>query len=193
MAAVPRKEEALVNIKLRDDLYTIGQLKRSPYMWVFDIRNESGHWANVDLNEVKPLFCVGIAQPVIRKLVVERLKPTEVIAPRSLPIPPYWIKPLNWIDRLESASPEKGQFPWRGGRLIALDPNIGSLESPIAKPVLDLEADRELIESCELTNMWADADLADRLCRYFDKGINRDDLKFETFRAYGTTGMHCVL
>ncbi|WP_218057486.1 hypothetical protein [Gilliamella sp. WF3-4] len=29
--------------------------------------------------------------------------------------------------------------------------------------------------------MWGDVDLRDRLCRYFDTGINRDDLKFEVF------------
>ena len=29
--------------------------------------------------------------------------------------------------------------------------------------------------------MWGDLDLADRLARYYDTGVNRDDLKFEVF------------
>ncbi|EAO6613387.1 hypothetical protein G3C57_003115 [Salmonella enterica] len=33
----------------------------------------------------------------------------------------------------------------------------------------------------ELVNMWGPDDLGDRLRRYFDTGINRDDLKFEVF------------
>jgi hypothetical protein len=186
MARVHWEEGALVNVKLRDDLYTIGLLKRSPYMWFFDIRSDSGHWSNVDLNTTKPLFCVGIVQSVIKRLVEGKINQKDVIPPKSLPIPSYWIKPLNWMDLLgsskEPAPPESQKSPWiKGGKLIALDPNIGSLDSPVVKSILDLQKDRQLIESCELTTQWADQDLADRLCRYFDKGINRDDLKFEIF------------
>jgi hypothetical protein len=36
----------------------------------------------------------------------------------------------------QSVSPESGGFPWKGGKLIALDPNVGSLDSPVVKPML---------------------------------------------------------
>lgn len=41
--------------------------------------------------------------------------------------------------------------------------------------------DKEIIEKYEITNMWGHNDLGDRLRRYFDTGIDRDDLKFEVF------------
>jgi hypothetical protein len=37
MARIQWKENSLVSLKLREDLYTIALLKRSPYMWFFDI------------------------------------------------------------------------------------------------------------------------------------------------------------
>ena len=52
---------------------------------------------------------------------------------------------------------------------------------PALKEDLKLSKNRDVIEKYELTNMWGDEDLSDRLCRYFDTGINRDDLKFEVF------------
>jgi hypothetical protein len=185
MARIHWEDGVLVSVKLRDNLYTIGFLKRSPYIWFFDIHSDSGNWHDVDLNKIQPLFCVGVVQVVIRKLVEGKINQQDVIPPRSLPIPSHWIKPLNWIDLAGStrdpALPGTTRFPWQGGKLIALDPDVGSLDSPIVKSILDLQSDRQLIETCELTNMWTEQDLADRLCRYFDSGINRDDLKFEIF------------
>jgi len=76
-----------------------------------------------------------------------------------------------------------GGFPFRGGDLIDIgtEGKIGTTLAPILKEDLALPQDRELIETYELTHMWSDEDLGDRLRRYFDTGINRDDLKFEVF------------
>jgi hypothetical protein len=172
-------------MKLREDLYTIGLLRRSPYVWIFDIRTGTGEWKDVNLNHVRTLCCVAIVQSVMKNMVVGKIDPKNVVPPDYLPVPSYWIKPLNWMDL--TANPTRttvsggNNFPWHGGKLIALDPDIGSIDSPVVKHILDLNTDREVIESCELTNMWSDQDLTDRLCRYFDTGVNRDDLKFEIF------------
>lgn len=74
-------------------------------------------------------------------------------------------------------------FPFLGGKLIDLGPsgNVGITLAPVIQEDLDLPKDRQIIENVELTNMWGNEDLSDRLQRFFDTGINRDDLKFEVF------------
>ncbi len=173
MARVTWKENALVSIKLRDNLYTIGQMLASPTMRFFDVANKDGVWHSIDLNQVKPLFQVFVGQVVMQKLVTEKIKNVSVIASR-MPAEPRWIKPHINYD---------GGCVFKGGKLIDIGVagEIETTEAPVIMSNLRLPEDREIIENCELTNMWGEQDLSDRLCRYFDKGINRDDLKFEVF------------
>jgi hypothetical protein len=176
MARIQWKENSLVSLKLREDLYTIALLKRSPYMWFFDISYSHGNWENVDFDKPSPLFCVLVGRAVTQKLAVEKISDKFFESLKALAIPSQWIKPLD-----NTADWQVDNFPWRGGRLIDLDPEVGSVDSPIVIPELDVRKHRDLIETCELTNMWGDQDLSDRLCRYFEAGVNRDDLKFEVF------------
>lgn len=173
MARVVWKENGLVSIKLRDDLYTIGQMLVSPSMRFYDIASKDGVWKSIDLNKLNPLFQVFVGQVVMQKMVVEKIKEKSVIS-SNLPFEPLLIKPHICYD---------GGCPWRGGKLIdiGLDGKIGTTVAPVIKQNLGLPEDREIIEKYELTNMWGDLDLSDRLCRYFDTGVNRDDLKFEIF------------
>lgn len=173
MARIVWKENALVNIKLREDLYCIGQMLASPTMRFFDIASKDGIWQSIDLNKLKPLLQVFVGQVVIQKLVTEKIKEKSVIV-SSVPAEPRWIKPHINYD---------GGYVFKGGKLIdiGIEGKIETTEAPIIKQNLQLPEDREFIEKYELTNMWGDQDLNDRLCRYFDTGINRDDLKFEVF------------
>jgi hypothetical protein len=173
MARVTWKANALVHIKLRDDLYTVGQMLGSAFMRFFDIANKDGVWKNIDLNAVDPLFQVAVGQVVMQRLVIGKITDTSVIG-SNRPFESLVIKPCLNYD---------GGFPFRGGRLVDIGPDgrTGSTTAPVVKENLHLPEDREIIERCELTNMWGDQDLSDRLCRYFDTGINRDDLKFEVF------------
>ncbi|AZL71387.1 hypothetical protein EJA05_02840 [Pseudomonas oryziphila] len=74
-------------------------------------------------------------------------------------------------------------FSLYGGRLVDLSggDRVETYEAPVIKHDLSVVEDREIIEGHELVNMWGDEDLSDRLARYYDSGINRDDLKFEIF------------
>jgi hypothetical protein len=176
MASIKWVENTLVSVKLRENLYTPGLLKRSPYIWFFDIRCEEGNWKPADFESVNRLFCVSVGRVVLQKLVVKKISDSEMVAPEAHKIPAEWIKPLQ-----NTADWKVDNFPWRGGNLIELDPEVGSVDARVIKPSLNVTTDRRVIESCELTNLWGDQDLSDRLCRYFDTGVNRDDLKFEVF------------
>jgi hypothetical protein len=172
MARVVWKENGLVSIKLRDDLYTIGQMLVSPTVRFYDIASKDGVWKSVDLNNVKPLF-QAYAFSVAKKLAVGKIKEKSVI-PGSLPFSPLWIDAHINYD---------GGCVFKGGKLVDVGAagKIDATEAPVIKQNLRLPADREIIENVELTNHWSDAALSDRLCRYFDTGVNRDDLKFEIF------------
>ncbi|AVD85489.1 hypothetical protein C4Q28_09310 [Pseudomonas sp. SWI6] len=75
------------------------------------------------------------------------------------------------------------KFSFYGGKLIdvGVGDNPETYGAPVIKHDLSVRDDRDIIEAHELTNMWGDQDLSDRLSRYYDAGINRDDLKFEIF------------
>ncbi len=172
MARIIWKDNGLINIKLRGDLYSIGQMLVSPTIRFYDISNKDGIWKDVDLNKVKPLF-QAYALAAAKRLAVGTIKEKTVIA-STLPIDPFWIKPHFNYD---------GGYPFKGGRLVDTGQGgeIDTMEAPTIKQNLVLPEDREVIEKVELTNLWLEKALCDRLCRYFDIGINRDDLKFEVF------------
>lgn len=173
MARATWTEDALVNIKLRDDLYTVGQMLVSPFMRFFDVSNVHGIWDNIRLDQDKVLFQVMVGQPVMQNLVMGKIPPSSVTV-EDIAFETRMIKPhLNF----------EGGFAFKGGRLIELDPPkmIDTTRARVVKERLELPEDRDLIEQYELTNMWGDQDLSDRLRRYFDTGVNRDDLKFEVF------------
>jgi hypothetical protein len=171
----------VVSIKLREDLFTIGQMMVSPVMRFFDIISDTGQWNNVDLNQTPILFRVFVGN-VIRYLIYGKVKNRSVI-PCYKPYDPYWIKPYTLSMDGYHYKGDRTSFPFLGGRIISIDPSTPTptSEIPIIQEDLSISKDRKLIEELELTNMWGHEGLSDRLCRYFDTGINRDDLKFEVF------------
>ncbi|QHM70041.1 hypothetical protein [Mixta intestinalis] len=171
----------LVNIKLRDNLYTIGQMLTSPAMRFYDLSNTSGVWEYIDLNEINSLFRVFVGKVINKDLIQGKIK-SGTVRPSSKPYEPYWIHAYSSMDKGHYPENRNG-FLFMGGKLIDLGPdgNISVTQAPVIKEDLTLPQDRKLIEEYELTNMWGHDDLHDRLCRYFDTGINRDDLKFEVF------------
>ena len=167
------KENALINLKLRDDLFTIAQMLRSPFLRLFKVSNKDGVWRSLDLNKVEVLFCVPIGQIVLQQLCEGKVKDRSVI-PSSLPFPKFWMRPYLNFD---------GGFLFIGARLIELDPakHMETTTAPVVRDWLRPKADAELIKKYELTNMWGAENLRERLVRYFDTGIDRNELKEKVF------------
>ncbi|MCW7548634.1 hypothetical protein OO184_11960 [Photorhabdus sp. APURE] len=115
------KSGDLVNIKLRDNLYTIGQMLTSPAMRFYNICNMDGIWKDVDLNDITPLFRVFVGNVINKYLVQEKIKDKSVIL-SSKPYEPYWIKPYSSMD-VGSYLGKKGDFLFMGGKLIDLGPD----------------------------------------------------------------------
>ncbi|WP_454836517.1 hypothetical protein [Pseudomonas lini] len=171
------KEGDVVSLKLRDDLYTVGQMIKNSVMRFYDVKSVNGIWSDLVLEDSKILFSGFVGKVVSQRLAVEKLQPATplVLSDHER----YWLRPhVNF----------EGGFPFRGADLIdtGKDCAIDYSLAPVLQKELKLSKNRDAIEKYELTNMWGDEDLSDRLCRYFDTGLNRDDLKFEVFPGLWT-------
>lgn len=165
------KENTLVNIQLKEDLFTIGQLLFSPFMRFYDIQNSDGYWQNVDLNNVEILFCVTVGNVVLKNLVKEKITDKTVI-PSNAPFEKRWVKPHLNFD---------GGFPFKGGKLIELGTDLETTTAPVIIENLDVIKDREIIEKYELTNMFGAEELSERLIHFFETGKRIDPLKEKIF------------
>ena len=140
-------------------------------MRFYKIKNNSGIWKNTDLNKVESLFCVTVGNVVLRNLVREKITDKTVI-PSNEPFEKYWINVhLNY----------DGGFPFKGGKLIEMGPDVESTTAPVIIENLDINHDRKIIEQYELINMWGDTDLSERLIHFFETGIDRNPLKEKVF------------
>lgn len=162
----------VLSIKLRDDLYTLAQMRTSPYMCFFDVRSADGKWSCVKLDDAECLFCILVSDARLKPLIAGKVPPTEA-APATGPMPKLFIKP-----HLHTG----GGHPFRGGDLIEVDDRGETTGRPRVKANLSVEQDPDTIRQYELTNMWVDPEvLRERLIRYFDTGVNWDPHKEKVF------------
>lgn len=164
--------------QLRNDLYTIAQMRNRPVMRFFDICSSEDNWDAPDLSRCRPLFQVFVGMVVQQRLVTRKI---AVSTPCPDELPHYWIRPYSSMDRpFFAGGPEK---LFHGGRLIDLGPDNDHdiTQAPVIKHSLSIRDDKDALERYELTNLWGSDDLRDRLIRHFTRGVNRDDLKFEVF------------
>ena len=167
------KDNGIVSLKLRENLYTLGQMLGRAQMRFYNIRNSDGKWNSVDLNEIDSLFTLFIGNIVLHNLVDQKIT-DKFVKPSLRPMERYWI----------SANPNfDGGYTFKGGDLIDIgtDGTIGTSQGTIIKPNLSLENDRGIIEKYQLTNMWGDIHLGARLLNYFDTGEDYDFLKLKVF------------
>lgn len=168
-------------MQVRDGLYTVGRMAGKTTLCIYNVFRENDHWDDVDWTRVEVLFEVFVGAVVQKNLGVRKIS-IEGIRSRVFARQRYWIDPYSSLD-VSHFKGGRGTFPFYGGRLIDVGEgeNPETYEASVIKHDLSVCDDREIIETYELTNMWGDLDLADRLARYYDTGVNRDDLKFEVF------------
>lgn len=190
MTRIIWKENDIVRLKLRDDLFTVGQMLISPFMRFYKISKPVDEWQDLDLNKEEELFTVLITNHVFRGLATGKAK-GKSIHPSQKPMQ------RQWIDVHSNDGPwYEGKSVFLGGKLVELAPRTMALNEPTSNenklqsdtyiaPVLiknlTLPQHRKVLEELELTNQWSADSLCERLVRYFDKGIDRDDLKFQVF------------
>lgn len=190
MARIIWKENHIVRLRLRDDLFTIGQLLGNVFMRFHKLSRPVDEWVDIDLNKTEELFTVLVTNDVFRGLATGKVKDPSVHA-SGQPLQRKWIE----VHHTEGEWYE-GKPAFLGGRLVELakrthpvnapyTPDVAAQMSPLAAPTLiqdlKLPEHREIMQTVELSNMWSAASLSARLIRYFDTGVDRDDLKLMVF------------
>ncbi|TDM05883.1 MAG: hypothetical protein C4K60_14405 [Ideonella sp. MAG2] len=74
MAKIIWKENHIVRLRLRDDLFTIGQLLGSAFMRVHKLSGSVDEWEDIDLNQTEELFTVPVTNDVFRGLATGKVK-----------------------------------------------------------------------------------------------------------------------
>lgn len=171
MATSKFEKGTLLSLKLKEGLYTLAYVLKTSVMQYFDIQSKDGNWNVSEAKELKPLF-KGCGVRSVKKIVDKKVKGDNYIFDKG-DDEILWIRP--------KVNSDNNGFVFKGGDLVSEKEGGDYVDAPIVKRNLTLPEDRELIEQYELVNMWGADSLSDRLIRYFEKGINRDDLKFEVF------------
>jgi hypothetical protein len=171
VARVTWKKGSIVNLRLKANLHAIGLMHEDPYLFIFDIHNRDGNWANVDLDAAPVLFCVLVGRDCLKRLQMEKLK-SGIKLTRMPDFPKLWLKPKQCFD---------GVFPWYNARLVEVDPGMGTYRARVVNDDVTAQ-DTEVIAAHELTNMWGADDLSERLVAYFESGEKVDKLKAKIFR-----------
>jgi hypothetical protein len=163
-------EDAILSIKIRNDLFSLAQMRKNHIMQFFEISNRDGEWKNIDLNNVSSLFFIFVTEnklkPIIQKIVKENsITPNRHTIPKKM---------------LSLSLMGGGAF---GADLIELNDNYTTVEKKIIKPKLSFKSDIDLIYRYELAGMVGDPDkIKSRLIRFFESGINWDDAKSFLFK-----------
>jgi len=163
--------DAVLSVQLRPDLFTLCQMRLGWCMQFFNVRSDNGEWIDVDLNEVRPLFCIIVAENRLKALLVEF-------------IPPERVKPNRREMPMRMLGYRMGGHGEYVVDLIELTERFSNVGARVIKRALTIERDLDTIYSHELVGMVGDPEkLRKRLIRFFDTGVNWDDAKSFLFKG----------
>ena len=172
----------MICIKLREDLFTVGQFARSPYIAFFNVKSATGAFDGLDLNQQTLFFVIPVAQDFLQRRAEGKIK-RGVEARKDVVIPRIWIDP-----KTDYAA----KFMWKGGRLVEFDPekegNRG-INNRIVKLNFQPQDDAEL-NQYEVTNIRTDGDLVRRLIVCLELGRNVDPFKEKMMRGTDPYGVY---
>lgn len=180
MKRVVWKVDDVVLLKLTKDLFTIGQMLKSPYMLFFHVESHDGKFVAIDLNEVPKLFIVPVVRHFLQYRGVEKIK-HGVTPRRDVELPVLWIRP---------GPGPIGGYVWKGGDLVRIDPVVGDLgmSNPVVKRNISPD-DADTLGKYELTNVQTDHPLTPRLIASLREGRNVDPLKEKIFFGEDSRGI----
>lgn len=164
-------EGDVYSFRLRDDLYTLVQMRKNYLMQFFDLSRPYDEWDGVDLNRCSTLFCQFVAIKGLKRLFCRKISSNEVVASSA-------------SIETRMLSMDLSETPDYSARLIELSDTFNSLEAKELTGRLDVKDDLDTIYRYELDGSEGNADrVAKRLIRYFDTGINWDSSKEFLFKG----------
>jgi hypothetical protein len=163
-------ENTVLGVQLRQDLFTLAQMRRNHIMQFFDIQRTNNDWGTVDLNKFRSLFFIFVAENRLKPLFNEVFN-TDKVIPSSEAIPKLMLSAVIGNDGVHCAN------------LIELNQDYSTDGKRIVKQNLTSEIDIDVIYHHELAGMIGDPEkIRKRLIRFFDTGVNFDDSKVFLFK-----------
>jgi hypothetical protein len=163
--------DSVFSLRLRDDMYSLCQMRQASIMQFFAICSRSGIWEKVDLNNHGTIAALFVAERQLKPLFVERIE-SDRAKPSMQPVP---------RTMLDAVICGEGSY---GANLVELNENYSMIADRVIKSGLDPVSDIDAIRRFELTGMVGNPDkLRTRLVRYFDTGVNWDDQKSFLFKG----------
>ena len=162
--AVRWKENAVVNVKLSDSLYTLAQMYQDPFVQFFNISNTTGIWEEINLESVPTFALLPHDKFFGRECYIEKLnkvKPIKITPPKYI---------ITTFPRAALFEPKV----YKNGRY---DPDKGK----IIKDNLDPIEDEEIIRQYEMTGLHLRWTLKTRLMYFFETGEDIDLYKLNRF------------
>ncbi len=168
------RDNLVLSLKLKDDLFTLTQLRTPTLMEFFNIKSAFEKFEGIDLNKTEQLFCAVAAPQKFRPLMIARMRSSDVL-PNLRPLPNKILSPII----------EPGRY---GANLIEHHPASRLLPEPVIKAGLNINQDLDLIE---LAGMIGDpGKLKKRLICYFESGVNWDESKEFLFKGIKSPPPH---
>lgn len=165
------KDNDVFSVRLRDDLFTLAQMRTNQIMQFFDVFRTTNDWSGLDLNSVRSLFYLFVADNRLKPLFVEKLT-QKVVMPSEEPIPKLML------------SFTVGENNTYGADLIELTDSYESYGGRVVKSNLSEKDDLKLIHTHELCGMVGDPEkIRNRLLRYVETGVNWDEGKSFIFKG----------
>jgi hypothetical protein len=90
MARIVWKENAIVSIKIRDNLFTLAQMINSPYLIFFNVFSADEQWKAINLEKVPVLFFRGVTRQFLQKSEITLKKEIQPIT--QYEAPKYWLQ-----------------------------------------------------------------------------------------------------
>ena len=163
-------EDDIYSIKLRDDLYTLVQMRKNYIMQFFDIKSSKDEWQGIDLNQHTTIFFKIVASKGLKKIFSRKISALNAI-PSSLPIE-------NKVLSMDLSS-----APNYSAKLVEMTDDFDIIGAKQLTGRLSIENDLDTIYRYELGGSEGSSDkIAKRLIRYFETGVNWDDSKEFLFK-----------
>lgn len=159
-------EEGLVlSVKVRDDLFTLAQMRVNHLVEFFDVFRCDENWGGVDLNNEKIVFCIFVSTKNVRS-IFSGIAPDFLVSANTRPV------------KRRMLSAILGAPGNTGANLIELSDKYSNIGGQIVKSSLTVENDLQLIYEYDLSGMEGDPDkILERLRIYYDTGVNWDKSK----------------
>ena len=174
------KENHIISIETRNNIYVLAQMLKSPYLMIYNIFRDNENWGNIDLQNTPILFCHGVTRQFLNKSNITKQKKVKPVTHKNLP--KYWIRLNDESQKVviwEGTTNERSFIILGKGGGSLIENNImseGFRQSSIVIPKISF-SDNETIDKYETSGLGTYAEFNERLYLCYKFGRNVDPYK----------------